>query len=194
MTVAFCIVYVDRPIATFSFHHINETGRVQILRWLILPLGPLAVVALIIVLVSGLLSLSGRPFPRWVQPMIIPTIAVTMGIGAELILKEIFGRSDIWPTYIQHHVYAWDFMDHRDGWRSFPSGTAIGLFALIGVLLVRRSRWTTTAVCASLVICALVTIIPFHWLSDVIAGMFVGLTIGYATATLLAPLDSPEIT
>jgi membrane-associated phospholipid phosphatase len=112
---------------------------------------------------------------------------MAMGTGVEFILKVVTARSEIWPTFIYQKQYGFDFLHYRDGWRSFPSGTAIGSFALVGVLLVRRSRLTPLAMFVSTVMCLTLVVVTYHWLSDVIAGMFLGLTIGYAIGSLFQP-------
>jgi membrane-associated phospholipid phosphatase len=185
--VPVCIAYVDRPLALYFSREITESGIRGLLVWLVLPFGPILSIAIIVVVAAGLRSLSGREFPSRLRPLIVPTVAMAIGTGVEFILKVVTARGEIWPTYIHDKQYGFDFLHYRDGWRSFPSGTAIGLFALVGVLLVHRSRWSSTALCISIVLCATLTIVTYHWLSDVIAGMFLGLTIGYAVASLFPP-------
>ena len=193
VTVPLCIAYVDRPIALFFSHHIVENGIRSVLVWFILPFGPIVTAAIIALLAGGIRRLSGSDFPPRLRPLVIPTIAMTFGTGVEYILKVITARAEIWPTFIHDKQYGFDWLHYRDGWRSFPSGTAIGMFALVGVLLVKRSRWTTPALCAGVILCILLPMVNYHWVSDVIAGMFLGLTIGYAVGTIFQPLNSTRI-
>jgi membrane-associated phospholipid phosphatase len=141
-------------------------------------------------LVGGLRVLAGHDFPRRLQPLVVPTIAIAIGLGIELVMKTFFARSEVWPTYMKDGQYGFDLLHYRDGWRSFPSGTAIGTFALAGVLAVQQSRWRGPVLYASLAICAIVTMVTYHWLSDVTVGIFVGLTIGYAVAAILKPVSA----
>ena len=188
ITTPLCIAYFDRPLAVFFTHQLIDTGYFKFVVWLIRPLAPIYVVVLMTLLAGGIRVLSGGELPRRLRPLLVPAIAIAMALGVELVMKTFFARSEIWPTYMKENQYGFDWLHYRDGWRSFPSGTAMGLFALVGVLFVYRSRWSLAVLYASLVICALVTIVTYHWLSDVIVGIFVGLTIGYATGTLLSPL------
>jgi len=190
ITTPLLIAYVDRPAAVFFTHRIIDTGHFKFLVWFILPLAPIFVVVALVVLGAGLRVLSGGEFPERLRPFVVPTIAIAMALGAELVLKTVFARAEVWPTYMVVKQYGFDPLHYRDGWRSFPSGTAMGLFSLVGVLFVHQSRFRRPALFASLVICAFVTIVTYHWISDVTVGIFAGLTIGYAIGAIVKPFGS----
>ena len=182
-----CIEYVDRPVALFFAQRFLDTPARDALVWLVLPFGPLVLVAYLVLIGSGLSALSGHKMPRLSRRLSIPLVTVGLAMGCELMLKVIFARSEILPTFLYVKQYGFDFLHYRDGWRSFPSGTAIGLFALSGILLVHRSRWRLFALFVAGVVSIVIVIVSYHWVSDVIAGAFVGLTIGYATGSILDP-------
>lgn len=192
ISVLLSIRYVDRPLAEFCNRHVVGSRPAAVVFFLLSVLRPLVLVAFVFMLACGMRVLSGGGLSRASRRLAVCSVALVLAIGAEFILKQIFGRGDIVPTYVVHHVYRFDFLHSRDGFWSFPSGTALGLFAVVGVLYVWDSRLKVMAVVLSGLTCAAVTLLNYHWASDTIAGAFIGLTIGYATACLFASYAGVE--
>ncbi|HVR41970.1 MAG TPA: phosphatase PAP2 family protein [Thermoanaerobaculia bacterium] len=127
--------------------------------------------------------------PRWSQMAVAMAVAAAgSGIVVQL-LKVGVGRTrpELWLGPY-HHVFP--------SASSFPSGHAVGAFAIAGViafgarsvLLRAAALLIATAIAAS-------RVLTFrHWPSDVLASAIVGLTFGwfFATALSSAGADEPE--
>jgi len=188
--VLLCIAYVDRPLTLFFNAHIAGTTFARAATVPLAILRPLVVIAFLSVIVIGLRSHSDRSMSDAESLFVTCAVSVVLGVGAEFILKQLFGRSDVSPTFIRDHVYGFDFLHAHDGWWAFPSGTAIGLFAVVSVLYARQTRMRGWALTAAILLSLDTLMLNYHWLSDMIAGAFVGLSIGRATAGIV-PNASP---
>lgn len=107
-------------------------------------------------------------------------------VASEIILKRIFGRGWTDPTFVREHGF--HFLHGETHWDAFPSGTATVSFAILAVLWILRPRWRVAGTAAVVLLSAAVVIGNYHWLSDVIAGGFLGVTIGWGTVALLHPV------
>lgn len=184
ITVPLSIAYVDRPLADIFAARLAGTRAAMLMTATLAPLRPLVLAAFLFMIIAGLRSLVGRPLADRFRPLLVCTITLVLSIGAEFILKQIFGRGDVYPMYTRDGLYGFDFLHMHDGWWSFPSGTAMAIFSIVGVLQVWQSRWRRGAIALALVLCTVTLVLNYHWLSDMIAGVFVGLTVGYASASL----------
>lgn len=191
---ALSITYVDRPLASFIEAHFRHTLGWVILDHSLEPLKVIPMAALLFLFWAGYRSVCGYDLQRWAAKTVVCSWAVIWGLASELVLKEIFGRAWPDPTYTQYHLYGFRLLHASQHWTSFPSGTAIGAAALamsVGGLF-RRLR-VVSAVLAT-VVCLAVVAGNYHWLSDSIAGAFVGMSIGWMSCCLLDPpaLRKPE--
>jgi membrane-associated phospholipid phosphatase len=105
-------------------------------------------------------------------------------ISSEFVLKQIFGRGSADPTYLFKHLYGFRFLHASEGWTSFPSGTAIGAMTIATITCVRFPRWRVAVSILAGLACIGVTVTNGHWVSDVIAGMFLGACIGWMTVAI----------
>lgn len=112
------------------------------------------------------------------------------------ILKIIFGRywPDTWvqnnPSWIQHHAYGFHLFHQGSAYASFPSGHTATVFAAMIVLwqFYPRYRWFSALLCA-LVVIGLIGM-DYHYLSDIIAGAFIGTVIAVLTVKISNRDDS----
>jgi membrane-associated phospholipid phosphatase len=72
-------------------------------------------------------------------------------------------------------------------WQSFPSGTAAISAAIVSVLWTAIPRWRAIGVLSIALLCVAVVITNYHWVGDVIAGTFLGTSIGWMTVQLAEP-------
>jgi membrane-associated phospholipid phosphatase len=179
------IAYVDRPLAIFIDGHFRHTFGWVVLDRSLEPLKAVAISALFFLFWAGYRTVSGHGLQKWAEKVLLCSWAVVWGLAAEFVFKQIFGRAWPDPTYTQNHLYGFRFLHAPQNWTSFPSGTAIGSSALATALarLFPRSR----AVCAVLaaMVCIGVVVANYHWLSDSIAGAFLGISIGWMSSALL---------
>jgi membrane-associated phospholipid phosphatase len=99
----------------------------------------------------------------------------------DLMLKPLFGRFDIDAYYNRHYGFR---LLQGATQSSFPSGHAAVLMSLLSVAWIAYPRFRPVygAIAALLLPCLMAA--GWHFLSDVVAGAFVGMTAGLMTVTL----------
>ena len=185
--VGLCMAYVDRPLALFLDRTVRHT---QFWIWLVIALRPIALVAvsaMLFLLGGGLWLVSGRQTGSWTPLPLLLSWSVMLAIATEIILKRIFGRSWPDPTFVRDHIYGFHFLHGQTYWDSFPSGTAMACMALVSALWSSKPRWRVPGLLISALLVGGVVIGNFHWLSDVVAGAFLGATVGWSTVQLWRP-------
>jgi len=186
IAVLVCMVYVDRPVAEFLDASVRHTALWKWIDLLLSPV-PLAVVAaLLFLLACGTWLLSGHALPPSTR---VPTLccwATMWAVAAEIILKRIFGRSWPDPTYAQEHLYGFHWLHGTPHWDSFPSGTAAISGAILVVLWILTPRWRIRGLVLVALLLFAVLINNYHWISDLIGGGFLGVSIGWMTVRLQA--------
>jgi membrane-associated phospholipid phosphatase len=185
--IAVSIAYVDRPVAEFVETHIRHT---EFWDWLDRAMHPFYFVvgaALLFFLGCGVWLIYGREFPPWTKTPFLVSAAVMWSIACVIGLKHIFGRGWPDPIFVEQHRYGFRLLQGDTYWDAFPSGHTTVALAILSVLWILKSRWAApVAPIVALLLSALV-IGNFHWLSDVIAGAFLGVSVGWATVQLLRP-------
>lgn len=180
-SVGLCIGYIDRPLALFLDAHVRHT---ELWVWLDVALRPFALAvaaAAIIVFACGLWLVSGHRLRPWIEaPLLCSWSAVLAGASA-FVLKRVFGRGWPDPTFIHDHLYGFHFLHGEKYWSAFPSGTATVSVAILSVLWTLSPRWRAASALIVVWLVAAVVVTNYHWLSDVIAGGFLGASIGWLT-------------
>ena len=187
ITVLPCIAWLDRPLAGYFESHVRHSG---LWLWLVRALTATAVVVLLgqlFLLGCGLWRASGHRLAPWTGRMLMCSLALMCGLAAEVIFKTIFGRSSPDPAFVQGRIYEFLLLHGGPHHWSFPSGTAIGATAVLAVLWPSLRRGRAFAILALIVLLAAVVVTNYHWLSDVIAGVFLGSLIGHVTVLLFSP-------
>jgi len=105
-------------------------------------------------------------------------------------LKLVFGRTwpETWvrdnPSFIRDGVYGFNPFHGGPGFAAFPSGHTTAICAVISVLWICYPRYRVLyGICMAAVALGLVGA-DFHFLGDVIAGAFLGVSIGWLTVVL----------
>ena len=182
---AFSIAYIDRPLASFIDAHFRHTIGWVALDQSIEPLKLVAISALFFLFWVGYRSVCGYGLKPWAVKAFVCSWAVVWGLATEFVFKQIFGRGWPDPTYTQYHLYGFRFLHAGQNWSSFPSGTAIGSTALATTLASLFPRLRAVCVLFAAVLCIAVVVANYHWLSDSIAGAFLGVSIGWMSVTVL---------
>ncbi len=186
VVVVVCYRWVDRPLALLvhaqNTHH-DTFERLTHIPDLLIPLASVAFV------VCGLWILAGWPVPNVLVAGALCSISLIVAETIKSELKFVFGRlwPDTWvknnPSFIHDGAYGFNFFHGGPGYASFPSGHTAATCALISVL------WTLypklRPLCVLIVLAVAVGLIGanYHFLSDVIAGGFVGVSTGWMTVT-----------
>lgn len=179
------VAYVDRPLATFIDGHFRHTFGWVVLDQSLEPLKAVAISALFFLFWAGYRTVSGYGLQEWAEKALVCSWAVVWGLAAEFVFKQIFGRAWPDPTYTQNHLYGFRFLHASQNWTSFPSGTAIGSTALATALARLFPRLRAACTVLATLVCIGVVVANYHWLSDSIAGAFLGISIGWMSSALL---------
>ena len=188
VAVGLCIGFVDRPLAEWLDAHVRHTEFWAALHLALYPFLLVVLAALFFLIGCGVSMISGRSLRPWTAIPILCSWATMWAVASEIILKRIFGRGWTDPTFVREHLYGFHFLHGETHWDAFPSGTATVSFAILSVLWILRPRWRVAGTATVVLLSVAVVIGNYHWLSDVIAGGFLGVTIGRGTVALLHPV------
>jgi membrane-associated phospholipid phosphatase len=197
--VAISYLRLDRPLALFahSLPMVHKHALFEPLTHIPDPLIPAAGIAFIGL---GLYALAGRALARFGRTIVICSFSLTMGQAIKDELKWVFGRTwpETWidnnPSFIHDRVYGFNWFHGGGGYESFPSGHMTATCALISVLWICYPRFRLLYALAVLAVAVGLIGADFHFLSDVIAGGFIGASTGWLTVVLfdrLAPVKPP---
>ncbi|HEY6832022.1 MAG TPA: phosphatase PAP2 family protein [Pseudolabrys sp.] len=186
---AISFVWLDRPIATYVHVH-NMRPQQALLEQLTHmpdPLIPIAVVALAII---GLRILTKRPLIRLEIAGFLCSLSVLFAETIKDQLKFLFGRTwpESWahldPSFIGTGAYGFNWLHGGAAYESFPSGHMGATCAVVSVLWIWYPQWRALWVLAGFVVAVALIGGNYHFLSDVIAGAFVGGSTGWITTML----------
>ena len=187
IAVVVCFAYVDRPVAEFLDQHVRRTIWWVLLERALGPFNLVVVAALLFLFACGIRVLSGGALGSWTRTPLLCSWATMWAIAAEIIFKRLFGRGWPDPTYVRDSLYGFHWLHGGPHWESFPSGTAATSAAFATVLWFVAPRWRTAAPLIAALLCVAVVLTNDHWVGDVIAGAFLGVSIGRMTVALKAP-------
>jgi len=175
-------LWLDRPVAQMAYAYHAYQGTFATLTYIPEPLAPLACVAFF---AAGLWVLSGRPLAHVGTVAVLTSISVLVTEITKSELKYVFGRT--WPeTFVQNNpsfirdgVYGFNFFHGGAGYGSFPSGHTAAICALVSVpwIMLPKGR-PLYALAVAAVVVGLIGA-DFHFISDMIAGAFLGTSIGW---------------
>jgi membrane-associated phospholipid phosphatase len=188
MTVVVALSYewLDRPIAVYVH---AEFHGVKALPWLTrIPEG-LAILTLAIFIVMGWRVALGRHLSRAESVFLVCGVSLVVAIAIKDQLKFAFGRT--WPetwinnnlSLIRNNVYGFNPFHGGVGYSSFPSGHTTATCAVMSVLWICYPKFR--AIYVLLIAAVGIGLIgaDFHFLSDVVAGGFLGLSTGWITVS-----------
>jgi membrane-associated phospholipid phosphatase len=182
VAVVVCYLWLDRPIAHFVHDELQSFHLFEKLTLIPEALTPLAVVAFMVVGVRGL---SGHKLSRFQTVMLLSGVSLAVAVVIKDQLKFAFGRP--WPeTYVRNNpsfirdgLYGFYPFHGGAGYTSFPSGHTTMICTVMTVLWICYPRFRPVyALCMAAVAIGLVGA-NFHFLGDVIAGGFLGISAGW---------------
>lgn len=181
--------WLDRPIALWVHTHIGFGHHGVLHRFGRYP-DPLIPLAVVVFLVLGLRAVVLRSLPSNFQAAaFICSLAVLATEAIKDELKVVFGRTwpESWagsnPSYIRDGVYGFNFMHSGTAFQSFPSGHMAAACAVVGVLWIWYPRWRWLYMAAVVAVGLVLIGANSHFLSDAIAGAFLGASTGWIAAT-----------
>ncbi|HEY2032997.1 MAG TPA: phosphatase PAP2 family protein [Rhizomicrobium sp.] len=169
LATAIVFAFVDVPVATF-FHEFHRASAIRVREFRIPALiGCLGLAFLFV----GLRSFGGRPLDTTSETIVLAALALalTMSIN-EFVLKPFFGRPTPHNFFkTGHSFFGWLRDVHKS---SFPSGHAAQMASVGAVLWTRYRRWRAPVILVVFLLCAIMIIGGWHFVSDLIAGAFLG--------------------
>lgn len=187
LAAAISYLWLDRPIALLVHGQVPRHDLFARLTHIPDPLIPLAVVVFVGL---GLLSLSGRPLSKIPAAALVCSISLIMAEAIKNQLKFIFGRTwpDTWiqnnPSFLHDGAYGFNLFHGGDAYASFPSGHTTVTCAVISVLWILYPKLRALYLLVVFAVAIGLIGANYHFLSDVIAGAFVGVSTGWMATAL----------
>ena len=182
VAVAVAYFWLDRPIAQFAHQELHDFHLFEKLTLIPDALTPLAVLAF---MVLGLRGLTRRPLSKFQTVMLLSGVSLAVAVTNKDQLKYIFGRTwpETWirnnPSFIRDGVYGFHPFHGGTGYSSFPSGHTVAICTVMTVLWICYPKFRPVyGLCMAAVAVGLVGA-NFHFLGDVIAGGFLGVSVGW---------------
>lgn len=190
VAIAVSYVWIDRPLAYYAHSDLAQYKIfVQMQR---LPnMFPGAAAAILIAV--WIWSLVAQPLPRFARVAAIWGVSLFVAVGIKDQLKYLFGRTwpETWinnnPSLIHDGAFGFNPLHGGVGYASFPSGHSAAICAAMSVLWVCYPRLRALYALAVAIVVAGLIGADYHFLSDIIAGGFLGTAVG-VTAVHLAGL------
>jgi membrane-associated phospholipid phosphatase len=193
LTAAFVVVSVhwcDRPIARLIY---NIFGGWRLPSELVLSADRIFSIPLItmtVFVICGLLAIMGRRFSKIEATVAMCAISTLASLVIRDQLKVAFGRT--WPdswgpgilSLLRDGVYGFHFFQSGRSFESFPSGHAAVAAAVLSVVWILFPK--NRLICAGGIVAADIALVALnlHFLSDVVAGSFLGISTGLFTVAL----------
>jgi membrane-associated phospholipid phosphatase len=185
--VAVAYAWLDRPIAFFAHSELTHNKLFaqlpKISEWF-------ALIAIFVFAVLGLRGLTGRPLSKFEAVILLGAISLVASAAIKNQLKLVFGRTwpETWinnnPSLIRDNVYGFNFFHEGRGYEAFPSGHTTAVCAAMSVLWICYPRYRPLyALVVAAVVVGLIGA-DFHFLSDIVAGAFIGASTGWIAVLL----------
>jgi membrane-associated phospholipid phosphatase len=191
LAVAISYFWLDRPIALFVHNQLPPNSRVLLEPITYIP-NPLIWAATIVFLALGVRGLTGRTLSKMQTAIVLCSVSLMIAETLKNVLKFVFGRTwpETWvqnnPSFIHGGIYGFNLFHGGEAYQSFPSGHMTAICALVSVLWIYYPR--LRSICLIVMSAVLVSLVGtnFHFLSDTIAGAFVGTSTGLLVTMLFA--------
>jgi membrane-associated phospholipid phosphatase len=183
--IAACYFFVDRPVAYFV--HDRRAGYGPALKDLTYP-PPILESWAPVVLAALAVRRARGPFRRWEWALLAACVALIL--AEEFRRSASFAAGRYWPTtwiddnpsLVRDGAYGFHPFHGGVAYGSFPSGHTARTLSVLAVLWVAYPRWRWAYVLASLPVPIALIWLDYHFVSDVIAGGFLGAVVGAYTA------------
>jgi membrane-associated phospholipid phosphatase len=186
--VIVCYFFVDKPLALFIHARFLQFRSFFILVTFIPD--PFLVIAAAVIVVVGLRRVMGRPLTRPYAVALLWSIGLFVTVALKNFFKLSFGRAwpETWindnPSFIRDGVYGFNPFHGGKGFAAFPSGHMATICFAMTVLWICYPR--LRAAYALLIASVAVGLMGanYHFLSDIFAGSFLGVSIGCLAVAL----------
>ena len=178
--------WIDRPLSFFAHDHTKAAKIFLWMQYIPEAFPPLAAFAFIAIGLWALAKISLRP-----SQIVILLCSISLFVATSINnqLKFVFGRT--WPetwfeniSLIRDGAFGFNLFHGGHDYASFPSGHLVAVGSVMSVLWIYYPRARVLyGVCIGLVVIGLIGA-NYHFLSDMIAGGFLGWLIGNATSAI----------
>ena len=185
--VVFSYFWLDRPIALLAH---AELSRFPFFEYMTRIPELLPLIAIVAFAALGLRVLSGQPLSRWETVLLLSGVSFVVAEMVKSQLKYAFGRTwpETWinnnPSFIHDGVFGFNPFHGGGGFASFPSGHTTAVCAVVSVLWICYPRFRMVYAAAVAVVTIGLVGANFHFVSDVAAGAFLGISAGWLAVTL----------
>jgi membrane-associated phospholipid phosphatase len=172
--------WIDYPVAAKFLHISNKRGLIgYILGGRVLVTGELSLIAIL-----ALVRIRTGHLSDMAKTLLVACSASVLSYTLnDLLLKVVFGRQN--PSdYFQSHLPGTFHLFLGDDHSSFPSGHMMLAAAFLGVFFRVYARLRIPSLFLLLFGTVVLVLGDWHFVSDVIAGAFLGLTIGLVAGEL----------
>jgi membrane-associated phospholipid phosphatase len=179
--------WVDRPTAFFAHDHLRQFkffGEVPKVSEFLFSC------SVLVFLFVGIRTLLGRPLSKWHTIPLLCSLSLVVSETIKNELKYVFGRTwpDTWthnnPSLIHDGVYGFNPFHYGDAFGSFPSGHTAAICAVMSVLSVSYPKFRALWLLAVVAVAVGLVGANYHFVSDIIAGGFIGASTGWVTVIL----------
>jgi membrane-associated phospholipid phosphatase len=176
-----CYRWLDQPIALWVH---GATGNKRLPAALVdSPFSSTSFISACAFVICGLAAISGRRFTRPETTITMGVISMVSTVVIKDQLKILFGRT--WPQmFINNGVYGFNYFHYGHSFESFPSGHAAVAAAFLFIPWFLFSKLRTAMITFIIAVDIGLVMLNIHFLSDVIAGSFLGFSIALFTISL----------
>ncbi len=190
-------LWIDRPVSYFAhaqlapyrpfFHQMQRTPEF------------FAPVALVVFAFAGYFALLRRPLNRPLAVLLLSAVSLAIGAIIKDQLKFVFGRTwpETWinnnPSLIRDGVSGFNFFHGGAGYASFPSGHMTATCAVISVLWFAYPQLRPLYMLVIAIVAIGLMGANYHFVSDIIAGGFIGWSTGWVALQLWEAGSLPRL-
>lgn len=193
VAVAVCYSFVDRRV-TFFVHEQQISGHRILHQITLIP--PILQWWAPVVLALLAVRRGWGPLTRFEWAVLAGLLGLLVADQCKETLKYVFGRTwpDTWiddnPSLLRDGVYGFHPFRDGDAYSSFPSGHTARTLAIAAVGWAAYPRWRWLCVAGTVAIAGSLVGMNYHFVSDVIAGGFLGGIVGAWFAVVCGLNDS----
>jgi membrane-associated phospholipid phosphatase len=180
-------LWLDRPIALLAHEYSRPYDLFTKLTYLPGVILPLVIIAFAVIALS---ALNGRPLAKLPTVAVLAAASLAIATAIKDQLKFAFGRTwpETWvrnnPSFIRDGVFGFEPFHGGPGYMAFPSGHITAIFAVMSVLWICYPRFRVLYALGMAAVAVALVAANFHFLGDVIAGGFLGVSTGWLTVAI----------
>jgi len=179
--------WFDRPIAIFVHSQLQGYDVFAKLTYIPEILAPLVLLAFAAIALHALL---GRKLAKFETVLVLVGASLALGDAVKDKLKFAFGRT--WPetrirdnpSFIRDGAFGFNPFHGGPGYAAFPSGHTMAICAAMTVLWLCYPRFRAVYAIAMAAVAVGLVGADFHFIGDVIAGGFLGVSVGWFTVVI----------